>query len=58
MWDWGCSSVGEHLPSMHEALGKVPTTAEKEGKKKKKERMCMYWSYISFIIMLIHMLHT
>jgi hypothetical protein len=29
---WGCSSVAYCLPSMHEALGSVPSTI-KEGKK-------------------------
>jgi hypothetical protein len=30
---WGCSSVTDILPSMHEALGSILTTAKKERKK-------------------------
>jgi hypothetical protein len=26
--DWGCHSVAECLPSMHEALGSIPNTAK------------------------------
>lgn len=27
--DWGCSSVVEHLPSMHEALGTISSIGGK-----------------------------
>lgn len=27
--DWGYSSTGEHLPSVHEALDLIPNTGEK-----------------------------
>jgi hypothetical protein len=30
---WGCSSVAEHLPSIHEARGSVPSTTKKKKKK-------------------------
>jgi len=34
---WGFSSVVEHLPSKHKALGSVPSSEKKRKKKKKKE---------------------
>ena len=36
--DWGCSSVGEPLPSVCEALGSIPST-EKQSKIQKGERI-------------------
>lgn len=34
---WGCSSVGEHLPNMHKAIGFDPWHYQKV-KEKKKEK--------------------
>lgn len=28
---WGCSSIAEHLPSMYEALGSIPSTTKTKG---------------------------
>jgi hypothetical protein len=28
-WDWGCSSVVEHLPSTHRALGMIPNNIKR-----------------------------
>jgi len=35
-WGWGFSSVVEHLPSKHKAVGSVPSSEKKKEKKKKK----------------------
>jgi hypothetical protein len=31
--DWGYNSVVKHLPSMHKALGSIPSTAKKKVEK-------------------------
>jgi len=36
-WGWGFSSVVEHLPRKHKALGSVPSSEKKNQKKKKKD---------------------